>query len=87
MPFYTGFMLLTNVGIFLYLQVRLNHRKESTVPLASDCTTPDSRLGDVSPGADMREFKTYPFALVLRLRVLQVSDKSLPVCYKAANIS
>lgn len=42
------------------------------MPLASECTTPDSRLGDVSPGADIREFKTYPFALVLRLRVLQI---------------
>lgn len=54
------------------LQVRLNHRKESTVPLASESTTPDSRLVDTSPGAHVRGFKTYPFALVLRLRVLQI---------------
>jgi hypothetical protein len=46
------------------------------VPLASECTTPDSRLGDSSPGTDVRGFKTYPFALVLRLRVLQVGKIS-----------
>jgi len=46
------------------------------VPLASESTTPDSRLVDTSPGADVRGFKTYPFALVLRLRVLQVGKTS-----------
>jgi len=46
------------------------------VPLASESTTPDSRLIDTSPGADVRGSKTYPFALVLRLRVLQVGKTS-----------
>ncbi|KDR22081.1 Reticulocyte-binding protein 2-like protein a [Zootermopsis nevadensis] len=69
-----------------FRDVRLSHRKESTVPLASECPTPDSRSGDT------REFRTYPFALVLRLRVLQhrndiLNYQSSPVISKKQLVS
>lgn len=65
------------------------HRKESTTittigsipantsdPQASGSNTPESKCKDGELGSDdFKEIKTYPFAVVLRIRVLQVRLK------------
>jgi hypothetical protein len=49
----------------------MSYRKESVCPLSSDMTVTERRTSEERPTSDTRH-DVYPFALVLRLRVLQV---------------